>query len=68
MLGYAQLAKWGIDTTGVLGWSKSDGEYVAHAWRNWMTIPSFQDLADARHWHFLFAWVLVINGTISIAT
>ena len=26
-----------------------------------MTIPSFQDLADARHWHFLFAWILAIN-------
>ena len=60
--GYAQLGQWRIDTTGVLGWSKSEGEYVARAWPDWITIPSFQDLADARHWHFLFAWLLAING------
>ncbi len=60
--GYAQVAHWRIDTTGVLGWSKSDGEYDARAWPDWLTIPSFQDLADARHWHFMFAWLLAING------
>ena len=60
--GYAQLGQWRVDTTGFLGWSKTDGEYDERAWPDWMTIPSFQDLADARHWHFLFAWVLVING------
>ena len=60
--GYAQLDHWRVDTTGVLGWSKSYGEYEARAWPDWITIPSFQDLADARHWHFLFAWLLAING------
>ncbi len=39
--GYAQLEHWRIDTTGVLGWSKSDGEYDARAWPDWITIPSF---------------------------
>jgi thiosulfate reductase cytochrome b subunit len=62
--GYVRLGPRRVDTTGVLGWSKSDGEYVERAWPDWMTVPSFQDLADARHWHFLFAWVLVINGTV----
>jgi thiosulfate reductase cytochrome b subunit len=62
--GYAQLAHWRIDTTGVLGWSKSYGEYVERAWPDWITIPSFQDLADARHWHFMFAWLLVFNGSV----
>ena len=33
-------------------------------WPDWLTIPSFQDLADARHWHFLFAWLLAINGLV----
>lgn len=28
----------------------------------WLTIPSYRDLATGRHWHFLFAWVLVVNG------
>lgn len=62
--GYVQLGPWRADTTGVLGWSKSEGQYVERAWPDWMTIPSFQDLADARHWHFLFAWVLAINGIV----
>jgi thiosulfate reductase cytochrome b subunit len=65
--GYAQLGQWRIDTTGVLGWSKTQGEYDARAWPDWVTIPSFQDLADARHWHFLFAWLLAINGSVYLA-
>ena len=28
----------------------------------WLTIPSYQDLATGRHWHFFFAWLFVING------
>ena len=39
-----------------------DGQYVSRGWPDWLTIPSYQDLADARHWHFLFAWILAING------
>ena len=30
----------------------------------WATIPSYQDLAGGRLWHFFFAWVLVINGAL----
>ena len=62
--GYAELGQLRVDTTGFLGWSKSDGGYVARAWPDWITIPSFQDLADARHWHFMFAWILAINGAV----
>ena len=61
-IGVAQIGSLHFDTTGILGWSKVDGEFQARGWPDWLTIPSFQDLADARHWHFLFAWVLVING------
>jgi thiosulfate reductase cytochrome b subunit len=57
-----QLGPWHFNTTGVLGWSAVDGEFQARGWPQWLTIPSFQDLADARHWHFLFAWILVLNG------
>jgi thiosulfate reductase cytochrome b subunit len=39
-----------------------DGTYTERAWPAAVTIPSYQDLADARHWHFLFAWILAING------
>jgi thiosulfate reductase cytochrome b subunit len=60
--GVTQVGPWRFNTTGVLGWSKDHGDYVARGWPDWVTIPSFQDLADARHWHFLFAWLLVFNG------
>ncbi len=62
--GLTQVGPWQFDTTGVLGWSKTNGEYQARGWPSWLTIPSFQDLADARHWHILFAWILVFNGLL----
>jgi thiosulfate reductase cytochrome b subunit len=36
-------------------------------WPDWLTLPGYMDLADARHWHFFFAWVLVINGALYLA-
>jgi thiosulfate reductase cytochrome b subunit len=30
----------------------------------WLTIPSFQDLATGRVWHFFFGWLFVINGLV----
>jgi len=65
--GVTQVGPWQFDTTGVLGWSQVDGEFQARGWPSWLTIPSFQDLADARHWHFLFAWLLVFNGLAYLA-
>jgi thiosulfate reductase cytochrome b subunit len=53
-----------LDTTGLLGWSKVGDVWTSRAWPSWITVPSYQDLADARHWHFFFAWVLVVNGAI----
>ena len=53
-----------LDTTGVLGWSKQQGRFTARGWPEWVTIPSFTDLADARRWHFLLAWVLAVNGVV----
>jgi thiosulfate reductase cytochrome b subunit len=60
--GVTTVGPWHFDTTGFLGWSKDHGDHVARGWPDWLTIQSFQDLADARHWHFLFAWLLVFNG------
>lgn len=60
--GVTRVGPWHFDTTGLFGWSIYHGDHVARAWPRWLTIPSFQDLADARHWHFLFAWLLVFNG------
>ncbi len=34
---------------------------------NWLLIPDHRNLAEARHWHFFFAWVFVINGLIYLA-
>lgn len=51
-----------FDTTGFLGLSKRDGQLNPVAFPAWLTIPSFYSLADARAWHFLFAWIFVING------
>lgn len=52
-----------IPTTGVLGiWKDPRGIVQRHAFPWWATIPSSYNLADARIWHFFFAWVLVIGG------
>ena len=34
---------------------------------NWLLIPQGRNLAEARNWHFLFAWVFVINGLVYLA-
>ena len=34
---------------------------------NWLLLPQGRNLAEARHWHFFFAWVFVINGLIYLA-
>jgi len=55
-------------TTGVLGASEGpDGDLVERAFPSWLTIPDSRWLAMARRWHFLFAWVFVINGLCYVA-
>jgi len=34
------------------------------AFPGWATLPSWQDLAGGRRWHFFFAWVLVLNSAL----
>jgi thiosulfate reductase cytochrome b subunit len=52
-----------FDTTGVLGVSTGvDGRLHRVAFPSWLTIPGRYSLAQARLWHFFFAWVLVLNG------
>ena len=62
--GITTLGSLKLDTTGVLGVASDHGQVLQKAWPSWLTIPSYQDLADARHWHFLFAWVLALNGLL----
>lgn len=65
--GVTRIGPLRFDTTGVLGWSKVHGAWANRAWPSWITLPSFQDLADARRWHFLLAWILVMNGAAYLA-
>jgi thiosulfate reductase cytochrome b subunit len=62
--GFVRVAGLQLPTTGVLGVSNVDGEPTARAFPSWATIPSFQDLASGRRWHFFFAWLFVINGIL----
>jgi thiosulfate reductase cytochrome b subunit len=64
MRGVTQLGSAKFDTTGVLGYSGRKGERTPVAFPAWATVPSYRDLADARHWHFFFAWLFVINGLV----
>jgi thiosulfate reductase cytochrome b subunit len=53
-----------IDTTGVLGASKIDGQLTARGFPRWATLPGPTWLAMARQWHFAFAWILVFNALV----
>ena len=67
MRGDTLIGPFHIDTTGFLGLSDVDGQPMMRGWPNWLTLPSATDLADARHWHFFFAWILVVNGLVYLA-
>jgi len=61
--GLVRVGQWEIETTGVLGlWKDRQGVEKRRAFPWWATIPSSYSLADARLWHFFFAWVLVIGA------
>jgi Ni/Fe-hydrogenase b-type cytochrome subunit len=67
-IGVTRVVGHTFDTTGVLGLSTgADGRPSAVAFPGWLTIPSRYSLADARQWHFFFAWVLVLNGLAYLA-
>jgi thiosulfate reductase cytochrome b subunit len=54
-----------FDTTGALGASRDEtGQLVSRGFPSLVTLPSIQDLATGRRWHFFFAWVLVVNGLV----
>jgi Ni/Fe-hydrogenase b-type cytochrome subunit len=63
--GHLVLGSLDIPTTGVLGhWYDGNGNLQTRAFPGWATIPSHYDLAGARSWHFLFAWLLFIPGVL----
>ena len=52
-----------IVTTGLLGVSRgADGASTQRGFPGWATLPSEQDLATGRRWHFFLAWTFVLNG------
>jgi thiosulfate reductase cytochrome b subunit len=65
--GITRIGPFAVTTTGVLGASQSDGELTARAFPDWLTIPSYQDLATGRRWHFFFAWLFVINALVYLS-
>ena len=67
LVGETMIAGHSFDTSGVLGISSEDGQISRRAFPSWITIPSNQDLATGRRWHFFFAWLLVLNGLVYLA-
>jgi len=67
--GHLQIGAWSFDTTGWLGVSKdADGNAIARAFPASVTLPREHDLGAGRHWHFLFAWIFVINGLLYLVS
>ncbi len=64
MRGVTRVGGLAFTTTGVLGVSDVDGVQRARTFPDWLTLPSYRDLATGRRWHFFFAWLLVINGLV----
>jgi thiosulfate reductase cytochrome b subunit len=62
--GATNIGGTSFDTTGFLGVS---GDSDDRAFPRWSTLPSEQDLARGRRWHFLFAWLFVLNGLVYFA-
>ena len=62
--GVLRIGALSVRTTGVLGLSEEEGTASSRAFPAWLTIPSYQDLAAGRRWHFFFAWLFVINGVV----
>jgi thiosulfate reductase cytochrome b subunit len=62
--GYTTVGPVTIDTTGVLGASRSQGQWQARGFPAWLTLPTYRDLTTGRLWHLFFAWVFVISGLV----
>ncbi len=62
-VGWMKIGATTFDTTGVLGvFTDRDGFLSGRAFPWWITLPSYQNLAEGRRWHFFFAWLFALNG------
>jgi thiosulfate reductase cytochrome b subunit len=43
------------------------GGKAARAFPGWLTLPSYQALADGRRWHLFFGWLLTLAGIAYLA-
>jgi thiosulfate reductase cytochrome b subunit len=62
--GITRVGPLTLTTTGVLG--VSGGEIRAYP--RWLTLPASRNLAVGRRWHFLMAWLFVINGLVYLVS
>jgi len=68
LAGVSRIGGLSLPTTGVLGVSKGeDGQPEVRGFPKWLTLPGYRDLATGRRWHFLFAWLFVVNGAAYLA-
>ncbi len=65
--GALQIGGFEIPTTGVFGVSSAHGHPTVRGFPAWATLPSWQDLATGRRWHFFLAWIFVANGAVYLA-
>lgn len=61
-MGFTTVFGHSFETTGVLGLSAGWRGPTPRGFPSWITLPSYQDLATGRRWHFFFAWILAITG------
>src|ERR1700712_4125110 len=62
-IGWTQIGSAKFNTTGWLGvFRDRDGFLSGRAFPWWLTVPSYQNLAEGRRWHFFFAWLFALNG------
>ena len=65
-VGITEIGDTRFETTGLFGLSEANGRLALRGFPSWITLPSYQDLASGRRWHFFFAWLFVINGLVYV--
>lgn len=68
LVGITKVFGYQLNTTGLFGASVGPkGNLIYRGFPSWITVPGPNWLAKARHWHFFFAWLFVVNGICYVA-